>query len=41
MVAFQMSDGKLDPHTGEPHLLTSGLSPRTVPTQTAVDSDGV
>ncbi|PQM49704.1 hypothetical protein C1Y40_00069 [Mycobacterium talmoniae] len=41
MVAFQMSDGMLDPYTGDPHLFTSGWSPSTVPTHTAVDSDGV
>src|SRR5579875_2332012 len=41
MVDFQMSDGRPEPYTGPPHLFTSGWSPCTVPTHTAVDSDGV
>jgi hypothetical protein len=41
MVAFQMSAGSPDPYTGPPQLFTSGTSPLTVPTQTAVDSCGV
>src|SRR5581483_405174 len=41
IVDFQMSDGSVEPHTGEPHLFTSGLLSCVVPTHTAVDSDGV
>jgi len=41
IVDFQISDGRVDPHTGEPHLLTKGLLPWVVPTHTAVASDGV
>lgn len=41
IVDFQMSDGRVEPHTGEPHLFTSGLLSCVVPTHTAVDSDGV
>lgn len=41
MVAFQMSAGRPAPYTGPPQLLTSGTSPLTVPTHTAVDNCGV
>ncbi len=41
IVFFQMSDGRPEPYTGDPHLFFSGWVPSVVPTQTAVDSDGV
>ncbi|SHV46321.1 Uncharacterised protein [Mycobacteroides abscessus subsp. massiliense] len=40
MVFFQMSDGRPDPYIGPPQLVLMGL-PSSVPTHTAVESDGV